>query len=296
VLPRAICVSGDEELRGVVEHALAEAGVEVEHCAQVPEELEGIALLVIDRATRRVAGNALRSCRSPVVIVGDDLYDDGVIALMLEPSVSHIVCDPLDRDLGITSEKLVSGDFFGLEKYVARGSSVQQRSISSDATKRAAIGEVCAWAEACGARRSLVYRIANVVDELLMNALLDAPQTAFVENVGVLGSVERAPTLRWARDDRVLAVSVGDAYGTLRKRDVLDNVRRARRERGRPQPSGRTDGGAGLGLYLVLANVASLVVNVEPGRRTEVVCVFDLARRDRPAVESGARSLHVFSP
>jgi hypothetical protein len=76
----------------------------------------------------------------------------------------------------------------------------------------------------------------------------------------------------------------------LRQRDVIDHVRRARDERGRPELG---EPGAGLGLYLVLANVASLIVNVDPGQRTEVVCLFDLGRKR--AVESGVRSLHVFA-
>jgi len=63
-------------------------------------------------------------------------------------------------------------------------------------------------------------------------------------------------------------------------------------ERGRPELD---EHGAGLGLYLVLANVASLIVNVDPGRRTEVVCLFDRSAGDRRAIESGVRSLHVFT-
>ncbi len=51
-----------------------------------------------------------------------------------------------------------------------------------------------------------------------------------------------------------------------------------------------------LGLYFILANVASLIVNIDPGHRTEVVCLFDLVRRDlRPAIPRGVRSLHVFA-
>jgi hypothetical protein len=91
----------------------------------------------------------------------------------------------------------------------------------------------------------------------------------------------------------VIAISVADAFGALRQRDVIDHVRRARRERGRPRPETELQRGAGLGLYLVLANVASLVINVAAGRRTEVVCLFDRTRAGRPA-GSSARSLHVF--
>jgi hypothetical protein len=284
---RAICVSRDVEVRRVVGEALAAAGLAVEHHDALPAELGELALLVVDRATREEAGEALCEVGAPVVVVGDSLDDDGLIALMLEAPVSHHVHDPSDRDLGITSEKVVTGDLFGLEKYVAPGTPVHERAVANDADKRVAMGEVCAWAEAIGARRPVVHRIASVADELLMNAMLDAPR----ESRPTLSPTGHA-MLRWASDDRVLALSVGDDYGALRQRDVIDHVRRARSERGRPQGD---EPGAGLGLYLVLANVVSLIVNVDPGRRTEVVCLFDIARRERRAIESGVRSLHVFA-
>ena len=91
-----------------------------------------------------------------------------------------------------------------------------------------------------------------------------------------------------------IAVSVSDGYGAISQRDVIDHVRRARDDPGRPNPATTDEPGAGLGLYLVLANVASLIVNVDPGRLTEVVCLFDLAKRDRRAIAAGVRSLHVF--
>ena len=289
---RAICVSRDRNLRGAVEPALASAGVAVEHCDDVPGDTRGAVLVVIDRATRQAAGDGLGAIAAPVVIVGDDLDDDGVIAAMLDAPVSHLVTDPSDRDLGITSAKLASGDLFGLEKYLdlspglgpGLGPAVTERTVTGDPDKRAAIGAVCAWAEAIGARRPLVHRLASVVDELLMNALYDTP--------AIRTSVPRA-VLRWGADDRVIAISVGDAFGALRQRDVIDHVRRARRERGRPRSEAGAGRGAGIGLYLVLGNVASLVVNVEAGKRTEVVCLFDRTTPGRPAAAC-ARSLHVF--
>jgi hypothetical protein len=281
---RAICVSRDRTLRGVVEPALASAGVAVEHCDDVPGDTRGAVLVVIDRATRQAAGDGLGAIAAPVVIVGDDLDDDGLIAAMLDAPVSHLVTDPSDRDLGITSAKLASGDLFGLEKYLADGAAVGERTVTGDPDKRAAIGAVCAWAEAIGARRPLVHRLASVVDELLMNALYDTP--------AIRTSAPRA-VLRWGADDRAIAISVGDGFGALRQRDVIDHVRRARRERGRPRSEAGAGRGAGIGLYLVLGNVASLVVNVEAGKRTEVVCLFDRTTPGRPA-PACARSLHVF--
>jgi hypothetical protein len=287
--PRAVCVCSDPHICRVIDDALVAAGVAVDHYRDLPDDLDGAALVIVDRATRLGAGAALRTARAPVVVVGDDLDDEGLITLMLEAPVSHLVGDPTDRDLGITSEKLVSGDVFGLEKYLEAGVGVAERVVATDAERRTAIGEVCTWAEAIGARTPVVHRLANVIDELLMNALHDAPR----ESRPRLGSrADSRAILRWANDHGTLAISVTDAFGALRQRDVIDHVRRARDERGRPELD---EHGAGLGLYLVLANVASLIVNVDPGLRTEVVCLFDLAPPARRAIDSGVRSLHVFA-
>jgi hypothetical protein len=284
---RAICVSRDAEVRRVVGDALVAAGVLVAHRETLDGGTDGVALVVVDRATRQAEGEALRALDVPVVVVGDDLEDDGLITLMLEAPVSHLVRDPADRQLGITSQKLTSGDLFGLEKYVTADGRIGERVVTTVTEKRAAMAEICSWAEAIGARRPVLHRIANVVDELLMNALIDAPREADAS-----GPLAARAIVRWASDERAIAISVGDAHGALRQRDVIGHVRRARDERGRPELD---QPGAGLGLYLVLANVVSLIVNVDPGHCTEVVCLFDLARGGRAAVSRGMRSLHVFS-
>lgn len=286
-LGRAICVSLDEGVRAVVSDALTAAGLSVVPATSIPADTTDIVAVIVDRATRMASPDALKALPVPVVVVGDDLDDDGLITLMHEGGpVSHLVQDPADKQLGITSEKLATGDVFGLEKYVSPGSTVNERLLTTDGDKRHAIDEVCVWAEGAGARRPVVARIASVVDELVMNALR--------ESDGDLRRRARGAVLRWAKDESTIAISVGDRFGTLRQHDVIDHVRRARHEKGRPQSIAESQG-AGLGLYLVLANVASLIVNVTPGEQTEVVCLFDLAASTkRGAVSGGVRSLHVF--
>jgi signal transduction histidine kinase len=273
MLRRALCVSQAGTACAKVTRAMVEAGLEVEHVAAVPESSDAV-VVVVDREARQVDGEALRRLAAPIVVVGDDLDDDGLLALMLGSTVSHVVRDAGHPDLAITSEKLASGDLFGLEKYVTRGVAVEERVVGDEIAKRRAVHEVCAWAEGVGARRPLLHRIQSTVDELLMNALRVA-------------AGETTASLRWATDGKVIAVSVGDTCGGLCQRDVIDHLRRARHERGRPNPLPAD--GAGLGLYLVAANVSALIVNVVPQRRTEVVCIFDL-----PAF-GGVRSLHVFA-
>jgi hypothetical protein len=292
--PRAICVCRDATVCEVVGNALTAAGVDVEHQTELPSEPRDVALIVVDRASRQEAGESLRGASAPVVVVGDDIDDDGLITLMIDAPVSHLVRDPDDKDLSITSEKLVSGEVFGLEKYVAAGTTIGERIVTTDVEKRSAMLEVTAWAESIGARRPILHRLSAVLDELLMNALHDAPRASRGDDADAMRTVERRAVLRWAHDEQTIAVSVGDAFGAIRQRDVIDNLRRAREDRGKPNPATEDSNGAGLGLYLVVANVASLIVNVQPGRQTEVVCLFDLARRTQRAVASGVRSLHVF--
>lgn len=288
---RAFCISRDPTIRALVEATLGATGLIVEHFEDLPPTTDGAALLVVDRATRELAGAALTEVRIPVVVVGDDLDDDSLITLMFEAPVSHLVGDPASRELRITSEKLVSGDLFGLEKYLAPPAQTFERAVATDAGKKSAIAEVAAWAESIGARKPVIHRIASVVDELLMNALIDAPRESQpMIAVGTTAPPVQRALLRWGTDGHQIAISVDDRFGALRQRDVIDHVRRARLEHGRPNPD---DPGAGLGLYLVLANVSSFIVNVDPGSRTEVVCLFDLSRNG--PVRRRARSLHVFS-
>lgn len=274
---RALCVSQDRAVAPVIAAALAEAGLIVEQCAALPAHVGDAAVVVIDGPARRAAGNRLRHVGAPVVVVGDDLGDRSLIELMSEAPVSHAVADPADPTLAVTSRKLASGDVFGLEKYLAPATAVHEREVTGELAKRRAMAEVCTWAESAGARRGVVHRVASVVDELVMNALRGGGPA----------------TVRWAADPTTLAVSVADPHGALRQREIIDHVLRARSERGRPEAEDGSGAGAGLGLYLVLANVAALVVNVDPGARTEVVCLFDVGRGRLPAL-SAVRSLHVF--
>jgi hypothetical protein len=148
-----------------------------------------------------------------------------------------------------------------------------------------------------GARRPTTARIESVVDELLMNAMYDAPAVATGTAVPTPNRIgdqvgDADARLRWASDGRYFAVSVEDRYGALAKDVIIDHLQRARVERGRPRASA-AQAGAGLGLYFILSSVTRFIANVDPGLRTEVVCLFDLKQGGRNA-DTCARSLHVF--
>ena len=82
-----------------------------------------------------------------------------------------------------------------------------------------------------------------------------------------------------------------DHYGELHKDTILDNLLRARERGGRPR---QETAGAGLGIYFVLSSVKRYIANIQPGRKTEIICLFDLRVSGRESTNC-ASSLHIFT-
>jgi len=234
-----------------------------------------------------------------LVLLGRSLDDDSLIALM-RGRLDHAISDasPADEtDLIVTAAKLLGGDIFGLEKYLAWGANIHELDIRSYEEKRIALLTITAFAKRAGARRPLVARIESAADELLMNAMYNAPAMSRgeVANPAEAALASRqddreTALLRYATDGRHFAISVEDRFGVLRKESIIDNLTRARTQK---SPRSGTAGGAGLGLYFVFSCATRFIANIDPGEKTEIVCLFDL-REGRRDMAACARALHVF--
>ena len=88
-------------------------------------------------------------------------------------------------------------------------------------------------------------------------------------------------TFRFACDGRYVALSVTDNFGAL-DRDVI--VRYLEHTfQGKRAHIEDKEGGAGIGLFMVLNSITQLTFNIERGRRTEVIALFHavhLARKE----------------
>jgi hypothetical protein len=305
--PRALCIVRDPALRRTLRRTLGATGSQVEFVDSPEQASSPAGLVFIDAASRRACTpEALAGAiaeNGHIVILGDSLEDDKLVALLRERSLDHVITDevvPDEAELVVTSGKILTGDLFGLEKYLSWGAAVHQLGVETPEEKRAAVNRVAGYAEGVGARRPTVAKIESVVDELLMNAIYDAPAAhqkaggRVVHGTGVPAAEAKSALLRYGCDGRYFAISVADEYGMLEKRVILDSLTRARNERGRPVAEGTASGGAGLGLYFVLSSVTRFVVNLDPGKRTEVVCLIDLRAQGRDAA-AYARSLHIFT-
>jgi hypothetical protein len=216
--------------------------------------------------------------------------------LLAEPACNHVVTldDAGLACLTVTVAKFVSGDLFGIEKYLPAGTEVHLTRLRDYQGRQRAIDEILASAEKLGVRSKVRSQIGQVCEELLMNALYDAP----VDETGKLlfGEVDlkarleqlspRPVSIRYASTDLGFAISVRDRFGRLDKATILRYLDKCLHSGNQID---RKIYGAGLGLYLVANAATQYVVNVAPGMATEVVCTFD-----RKGVRTGLRALSVF--
>ena len=125
-----------------------------------------------------------------------------------------------------TVSKLLQRDLFGVEKLMPWGVRVYSTLIGDYQEKSQAIITIGEFAQAMGVRRKYREQVEQCMDEMLMNALYDAP----VDDEGkplfadvpvkerVLMRVDQKAIVQYACDGERFAVSVRDAFGTLEKR------------------------------------------------------------------------------
>jgi hypothetical protein len=300
---QAVCFSESVQLRRTLRRALQGAGSTVlfldPDAAEVEAALAEADLVVLDpEARQRVdVGHLGAKTRGQLMVVGESIAHGEVLELLRAVRLNHVMADAAtldDEALVVTSGKVFNGDIFGVEKYLAWGARVHERPIKSYAEKRQALVDLAAFVAEAGPRRPVAARIEAVADELIMNALYDAPAVrhGVSRRAAALLDPELPALLSYACDGRTLGVSVRDRYGALSKETILDHVARARREHGSPAPD--AEGGAGLGLFMVLSSVTRFIVNVDPGQLTEVIGLFDIRVSGREQV-SCARSIHLFT-
>jgi hypothetical protein len=219
--------------------------------------------------------------RAHVAIVTPRASLSDLTSYLRDDRVNHVVVgDELDRGVFVTAQKLLTGDIFGIEKYLPAGTPVHYVRLRDFQGRGRAIDTVLGYAEQAKMRRQVRTAIGAVCEELLMNALYDAPVDA--EGRPMFADVDphdrmatRSPrpvSIRYAATDQLFAVAVRDRFGRLAKNTILSYIEKCIHA---PAQIDRKTYGAGLGLYLVANAAASYTVNVAYGIATEVVCTFD---------------------
>ena len=203
-------------------------------------------------------------------------------------------------DILVTINKLLRTDVFGLEKYLPWGLRVVKRTIHSSERKNAVLAELEKFAVHIDCAPRLAHAFVAVADELIANAIYDAPvgetgQPRFrhlERTVPVHLPVGEEVVLSYACDGQRFAVSVQDPYGSLNVETVINYLERWI-SRATRQVSTES-GGAGLGFFFVFDYLSTFIVNLCPGRCTEFIGFIDITGTYKDFV-SKTKSFHIFT-
>jgi hypothetical protein len=287
---RVLAISSDvDQLRRIVS-TLERAGAEVDAVASVDAIAGGViphryVFFAVGTGGGKLEALAalvprLRE-RAHVTIVTPDASLPDLTAYLRDDRINHVVVgDDIDRGVYVTAKKLLTGDIFGIEKYLPDGTPVHYERLRDFEGRGKAIDTVLDFAETAKMRRQVRNAIGQVCEELLMNALYDAPVDAagkqvFAEVDPHDRTRSRSPrpvSIRYAATDDIFAIAVRDRFGRLAKNTILSYIDKCIHS---PNQIDRKTYGAGLGLYLVANAASAYVVNVAYGIATEVVCTFE---------------------
>ena len=284
-----LAITPDRELGKTLRIALTAAGADtmaVVSASEVPHGPIDAALVVLHQpddiadGVAKVASRLTNGAQMIVILPKGDLAAT-VAALQSHEKVAGVLNADNIRTQEVTAmaTRLLFGDIFGLEKVLPWGAHIHSIEVGDYEEKSAAIQRVSQFAASIGVRRKYRESIEQCCDEMLMNALYDAPEAGKAVSAGPRGKKRAAlkgddrALIEYGCDGQRFAVAVRDRFGRF-ERSVL--VRYLDKCLHSAEQIDKKVGGAGLGLYLMSHSATSLMFNVLPGVATECVCTFDI--------------------
>lgn len=180
-----------------------------------------------------------------------------------------------------------------LHPLLRQGARVHTLRVGSYRDKDRVVGAVAGLAREHGLRRAAVLLLEQALDEMLLNALYDAPvdgagcprylHLPLAERLHVEAPAAEQALVRCAGDGERYVVSVRDPFGTLRRPTILAYLERCERaHREKHDPTLLRPGGAGVGLYLIARAATELLFRLQRGRLSEVVYAISSKGPPRP--------------
>ncbi len=188
------------------------------------------------------------------------------------------------KSLSTTIFKLLTHDLFGMEKYLNWAVKINEYAITGSLMRNDLIDHLQAYMEEMGVRRNIQMRCSMVADELLMNAVFDAPVDENGKSlynhrsrkVPVELKKEHYGLFRFACDGLLFAISVIDPFGEFDRNTILKYLESCRAGQADQFNKQLGKGGGGRGLFLIIESSDLVIFNVKKGQRTEVTAIFDM--------------------
>ncbi len=239
----------------------------------------------------------------PVVVLINTQADTQLLPWIERIEAVHVIqYEHVQRfnDLHVTLRKITSGDIFGIGKYFAWGSRERVFSLQRSDERGAVFEALESFSKQLCVQGRIRSLAATVLDEFVSNAFYNAPVDASgafrfrAQNRAEAVSLrdDERISVRFCADGRRLGIAVIDPFGSLQIENIRTTLIRGLR-RGE-QSWASTLGGAGLGFFCAFESLSHMVVNVAPGRCTELIGILTLRDNFRDFLGSG-RSFNVFT-
>lgn len=246
---------------------------------------EGLNILELEQWTQERSGD---------IFLAENLEAGEVISEVYNKNIHHLVqknATRLSGDLAMAKSLQMQRPDYFLEKFCFFQPERQIHiSFSGNQNKQILRDKVVNFVDE--AKSAAVTQSAHsVFEELYMNAIFDAPREAKKDN-NQNSSKECEFYLAAGKDS--MQISCTDYYGSLDTVKLFSRMHEVY-EKGAGEVINlrNSDGGAGIGCVILFENSASLVIGVEPGRRTKVTCLLALGMSNRQR-EKIKKSLHWF--
>ena len=310
---RVLIADEDQKYLSVVRLALGGAGVKlavVQSEDDLRRQVERHQFDIILTSARFLPTCNQARAKSPgtsIVLSTQDNMSVWLEDLQRYPHLSNIIQrrdhDPayMSNNIVTTVRKILDGDIFGLEKYLNWGVDVSEFRIESSVSRVNILDRMERALHEKGLRRSVLKNAVAIAEELMMNALWDAPidsegnekYSSLPRNVPLHLPAEEQGTLRYALDGNLLAISVEDPFGSLTRDTILTYLKNCFEDKNFSfnETTGKT--GAGLGLYRIVTAADLVIINVNSGNKTELI-TFLYVRKDARRKEISG-SFHFFA-
>jgi hypothetical protein len=193
-------------------------------------------------------------------------------ALIAGPEAIHA------PSLLLALRKLLRGDIFGIEKYLAEATPIIDRELHISTERTDGLDDLTHALGERGLDPRFIARAVTIADEFITNAFYDAPTDESGEACYKYLPREeplRAPAsgpvrMSWGCDGRRLAIGVQDRVGSFGRSSLLRALTKAIAYDSAEIDLER-EGGAGIGLFTVARAANEVIFNIKPGHRTECI-------------------------
>jgi DNA-binding response OmpR family regulator len=289
-VPSILIVHPDRKTQRIVQRILGVTGYgidvadDLEQGSRLLAHLSPI-LVVIDGAaiaSPRIgeffAAARARGAEACMTLLGGAQADQ-VPAILGLGAVTNLLVHPmpiLAEELTITVQKLIRNDLFGAEKYLLWGTALTEVTVTRASQRSEIVADLSEQVRARGQSARVASMAMLVADELLSNAVHNAPVDAagvhyrreLPRDQELALDARHQVRLRWGCDARYLAIEVTDGFGSLTRDLILEAL---------GKDSVRESGsGAGMGVALAYRSCDHLVFNLAPGTRTEIIALIDV--------------------